>query len=189
VGLRAGQAEQVPAKKYPQNTIPRATLWRAKASDKKIGSMKKLLLLAAVAIFAVACNEGDVTLGEDLKVRSVEVPVQARDWVGVDAPDGFYFMATVRTSVITRYACDHGTVNAYMILDGGAQSSLPQTRHFIKYAENPADDYMWTRTIDYEFSPGEITFFCTDSDFPLDPERPGAMYFRVVTSGGPSQNW
>jgi len=73
---------------------------------------------------------------------------------------------------ISTYKYNKGAVIAYLDKDNVLQT-LPTVRHY----ENGAGD-RWTETVDYEYSPGSITFFVTNSDFAKI--RPAQMYFKVI---------
>ena len=73
---------------------------------------------------------------------------------------------------ITSNVTENGLVQVYTY-DGSVQEVLPYVRHY-----GDSSDALWTRTVDYDFSNGNLTIYVTDSDFAAD--LPGSMDFRVV---------
>ncbi len=132
--------------------------------------MRKAYFLLFAIITFVACEEPTLDLGNKA-IRYFTV--SSSDWQYMDDQSGLnnYYMYSFPYSKLEQYICDEGSVQAYL-KSGEYQQALPIVRHH----ENSRAQ--WTTTTDYEYRPGEITFFVTNSDF-ID-ERPESMTFRVV---------
>lgn len=101
------------------------------------------------------------------KVVDIEVPENSWGWNA----NGGYYTATVNVPELTTYVFTDGYVQCYAV-DGDYQFVLPYTRY-------KADgDYRWETTVDYEFTPGRVDFYCTANDFVED--LPSIRYFRLV---------
>jgi hypothetical protein len=70
-----------------------------------------------------------------------------------------YFYYTLHDSRITNFIYSEGAVIVYLDF-GGVRTPLPSIQH----CRNENDE-LWTETIDFRYSPGEITFFFSLSDF------------------------
>lgn len=135
--------------------------------------MKKIFLLLAIAIFAVACedNSGNVTNGH------VElIPIAASNWVLTTNEFGNqYYAATFNFPRLNRLVFERGDVIGYRFVDDGATLiPLPDTRHF-----ETVERGIWSESVTYEYGIGTITFIVINSDF-VYPTPPGAMNARVV---------
>lgn len=129
--------------------------------------MKRLLLFFAVVTMLASCSMDTTTV--------VNLTVGAQDWTDNSEPNidiPLYYSCTFAMPEINSIVYEQGLVQAYIVFNG-AQQVLP----FVQHNKN-ADDVMWTRTIDFRYAAGELTFFVTNSDFIIDP--PEAMDFRVV---------
>jgi len=142
--------------------------------------MKKLLFLSSILLLGfVACvgpegPEGprgpagkDGRDGGGAHVYIQDVPVATGDWIW----DNGYYWCTKNVSFIDQYIYDVGVIKVYIDY-GVMQQELPVVRH---YGDG---EFLWTRTTDYEFGIGKITFYVTNSDF--FNERPEEMLFRVT---------
>ena len=100
--------------------------------------------------------------------------VNSNDWVENTDSEGLnrYYSASFNMPEITSTVYDWGNVNAYITFDQALQV-LPYVRHF----ENN-EGVMWTRTVDYEYLPGKLNIYVTNSDF--FQTQPETMKFRVV---------
>ncbi len=137
--------------------------------------MKKILLLVAVALMGVACDDEDHGWYDDsLKQDSRDVTV--RSWEYVITDNSEFMFQSVATNMIDQYVCDHGSVQVFMY-DGEVQVPLPMVRHRID--DNTGERY--TVTTDFDFEAGWINFYVTDSGFPGQFD-PGIRDFRVVVT-------
>ncbi len=133
--------------------------------------MKKLLLLAIVALTAASCEEPK---GDELYMYSQEFTVLEQDWELSPRGENEYFYHTFRMDRLTRAVCEMGEVSATCYVNHDTQSQLPEVRHFDNW------DNAWTETISYQYAPGEITFIVYYSDYTFLDFQPGSMTFRVV---------
>jgi len=125
--------------------------------------MKKVFFICFMAVFLTSCEKTTI-IDNGLLWRIVELRVPASDWrVG----DGFYFV-NFTLPELSRDIYQNGLVQCYIDY-GNAQAILPLVRH------HGDGEFLWTQTIDYEYSINRITIFVTNSDFFLDP--PGRMDF------------
>lgn len=134
--------------------------------------MKKSLLFILVTLFLVSCES---SIPEELTTKQiVNLVVNENDWIeSTDANDlNRYYSYSLNMPEISTYKYNKGAVIAYLDKDN-VQQTLPTVRHF----ENGAGN-RWTETVDYEYSPGSITFYVTSSDFAKI--RPAQMYFKVI---------
>jgi len=132
--------------------------------------MKRLLLFFAVVTLLASCTEDTTDV--------VKLSVRSQDWIyNSDSAhfDPLYYSYSFSMPEITSSVYSRGLVQVYMVFDG-AQQALPYVQH--NQDTNGVDIWNWTRTIDFQYSVGELTVFVTNSDF-FD-ERPEAMDFRVV---------
>lgn len=79
---------------------------------------------------------------------------------------------------LTDFIYNNGIVLAYLEVKG-RQQLLP----FVFHEEilNEDNEYVrWTRTIDFDYTSGNITFYVTTDDFFYEDYEPETMRFRVV---------
>lgn len=131
--------------------------------------MKKVLICLFGLVLLTSCTQTVVQRVEcpNWKVVTIDVPGNSWGW-----SNGGYYMASVNVPELTSYVCSDGFVQCYEV-DGDFQYVLPYTR----YKENETG-YRWETTLDYEFAPGRVDFYCSASDF-LD-DFPGGRRFRLV---------
>ena len=136
--------------------------------------MRKILFLLFTTLVLVSC---DVTYStpEELNTKQVyNFHVKAGDWQSIADANGLnrYYKYSFKISGITQAMVNNGAAFAYMD-NSDYQVALPSVRHY----ENLSGE-KWTRTIDFDYSATDVTFYVTNSDFAIDP--PGEMYFKVV---------
>ncbi|MBR4264858.1 MAG: hypothetical protein IKQ46_02260 [Bacteroidales bacterium] len=155
--------------------------------------MKKIFLfipmLIAVLIFQ-SCK-GDMgpmgpmgPAGEDgvVLIHRFDLEINSNDWEKVDNQ---YFRYRFELPELTETMCIDGVVSAYITWeDNGVQyqSQLPQTRYYSEEKNNDdgtSETIFYSTTIDYEYAPGELTVFYTNSDFFVN-ERPQSLKLRVI---------
>lgn len=131
--------------------------------------MKKALLPLLLLPLLISCE-----INQNSNMEVVYVQIKTSDWHAEVADNGtnLFYYCDVDVPQITQYAYDQGLVSTFYIWDQG-QQVLPYVRHF-----EDANLYGWTRTFDYEYSPGALTVYATRSDFVADP--PPTMNFRIV---------
>jgi hypothetical protein len=132
--------------------------------------MKKFLMLFVLTIVLGSCNNDYY----ETKWEVVYLDVKSSDWKISRDDQGLnaYYYCTFNVPQVTKYVCDNGNVQAYY-QSGQVQQVLPYVRHY----ENN-EGALWTQTVDYDYSPGAINVYVTNSDF--YEETPPAMKFRVV---------
>lgn len=132
--------------------------------------MKKAFILLSIAIFAISCT----TDFDDTKIKTIELKVNSNEWVENVDKDGInlYYSSTFNVPEITSRVYSEGIVNVYITYDN-SQQILPFVRHY----ENK-EGVLWTRTVDFDYSVGDIKIYVTNSDFFKD--TPETMTFRVV---------
>lgn len=121
--------------------------------------------------------------GEDGVVfyRKDEFEVIQKDWKVAELNGSKYFKCEFDYPELTETMCDIGIVNAYLLIEDDItyQRQLPATNAYnVETEENQS--YFYTTVIDYEYAPGVITFYVTNSDFNVD-KKPETMIFRVIT--------
>ena len=139
--------------------------------------MKKLLLLAVVAIAAISCEKEHK--GDELYMRSREFEVQNQHWnFEVDEVNERRFSYTFDMPELTRKVCEIGEVSATCYLDGKKQSQLPEAMS--------SENGEYYQVIRYEYEPGKITFVVTYTTMQgtryWEEIEPGHLWFRVVLS-------
>ena len=132
--------------------------------------MRKLFLLLSISLFVISC----VNIQEpSVNMKIINLSALSTSWKGSTDANGLnrYYTCHFSMPEITSFVYTSGSVTAY-IKKSDSQQILP----FVQHLETATN--RWTRTIDYEYSPGGIDLYVTNSDFAIDP--PGAMDFRVV---------
>lgn len=133
--------------------------------------MKKLILLSITLLLMSACT----TVEEpELRMKVIDLTVKSTDWKAYVDNNGInlYYSATFNMPEITNYIYQNGDVKCNLIASG-AQSPLPSVRHYQNLY-----DYQWTRTIDYDYTAGDMKVYVTRSDFYA--QIPETMNFRVI---------
>jgi len=135
--------------------------------------MKKLLLLFAVALFVVSCQQ-ETPQGAGTNTKIINLTASPSDWVENLDPNKLnrYYSCHFNMPEINSTVFNDGSVTGYIMIDN-AQQPLPSVRHF----QNTAGA-LWTQTIDFDYVVGGVNVYVTNSDFAVDP--PGAMNFRMV---------
>lgn len=137
--------------------------------------MKKALFLLLLIPLLISCEER-----ADTTWSVVNVTVPANDWTAHVNNDGsnLFYYCSLDMPEITPYVAQYGNVAIYVVNED-IQIPLPSNKHMeIISLLNPRQ---WTRTIEYEYMPGQINIFVTDSDFESG-HAPGNMNFRIVTT-------
>lgn len=135
--------------------------------------MRNFYYLLFIAFIFIGCEP--VTESLDSK-QIYFFDVNTSDWTESKDNNGLnrYYLCKreIKGLKTHRRIYEKGAVMVYLA-GTDFQQPLPITRHF-----ESDKGQRWTRTIDYEFSKGKITFFVTTSDFIV--EQPESMSFRVV---------
>ena len=130
--------------------------------------MKKVLIGLLGLLLLTSCTETIVQECPNWKVVDITAPENSWGW---DAAGGYYF-ATVDVPELTDFVCKDGFVQIYEV-DGDYQWPLPYTRY-----KEDEEGNRWEVTMDYEFAPGVVYFYCSANDF-LE-SHPGEKHFRLV---------
>ena len=140
--------------------------------------MKKLLFLFMLALSIASCQgpvgpEGPQGYGTNWKV--INLVARANDWVAYTDKDGLnrFYSCHFPMPEITSTVFNDGSVIGYYCNGATTQQPLP----FVLHLQN-TDGNFWTRTIDFDYSVGEMNVYVTNSDFAIDP--PGEMNFRIA---------
>lgn len=115
--------------------------------------------------------------GAGLQYLRFDFTVDSKDWILAGEGKEKYYKYHFDFSELTANLCDIAIVNAYYMWDdeNGVtyQSLLPTVRHHVD------GETYYTTTIDYDYAPGNLNFYVTNSDFFVD-DKPETMVFRVV---------
>lgn len=130
--------------------------------------------------FVTATLLASCTINNVPDAKVVTLSIGSNQWTPHTDIDGYnlFYSRTISMPEITQNIYTYGSVLTYYVMYNDfdvqvAQQVLPYVRHY----EN-SDGARWTRTVDFEYSPGSITIIVTNSDF-LN-EIPPLMDFRVV---------
>jgi hypothetical protein len=147
--------------------------------------MKKVLLLLSVIMFATSCQGPPGRDGLDgvetywyVKVYTVN----SNQWQLVGGVDQLnsYYKAELIIPELTRKIYEDGNIFCYMFQnqDGiEVQTLLP---YHIPFGENTnGNEYLWSETYAYDFTPGSVMLYVNYSDF-YTGNRPPTVSFRVV---------
>jgi hypothetical protein len=133
-------------------------------------NMKKVMFLLAIALMLLSCNNSL----ESTSMKVINLSANTSDWKMNLDNDGLnrYYSCSFTVPEINTLVYSSGSVQSYIKI-GSVQQTLPYVRHY----EN-TNGNLWTRTVDFEYTTGKVTYFVTNSDFVSDP--PQAMDFRLV---------
>jgi len=147
-------------------------LHNSKKSSTFAADMKKaLLILAAMAMILVGCNNE-----LSLQTKFYEVHVTDAGWIPMDS---MYHYAKLQMPQITQDVIDHGLVQVYRIIEQNDKvyyAPLPATLTDFDDSGN-----LVSTLIDYDYTLGEIYVYVTFSDLNVF-ENPGEHKFRVAIS-------
>lgn len=134
--------------------------------------MKKIIPIIAIVLFLVSCQGPQGPQGYGTNWKIINLVANSTDWVAKTDNAGLnrYYTCHFSMPEITSYVYTDGNVLGYFV-DNGTQESLPYVRHY-----QNANNALWTRTVDFDYSVGGVNVYVTNSDFAVDP--PAAMNFR-----------
>ncbi len=156
--------------------------------------MKKVLLnlLMIAALFFSSCRGDEGPMGPmgpagpagqngtmdgaGLQFLRYDFTVDSQDWEVIGNDTEKFFKCHFDFKELDADMCDIAIVSAYYMWDDEGktyQSALPTVRH----RADGSDRY--TTTIDYDYAPGSLNFYVTNSDF-FVADPPETMVFRVV---------
>ncbi len=132
--------------------------------------MKKVLILLIFPFLAISCRD----FGDKTQIQTINLRVNQSDWIESTDNDGRnrYYSCSFFMPEITPAVYEYGSVQAYVTFDN-TQQVMPYVRHYEDINGN-----RWTRTVDYDYSEGNLIVYVTNSDFIRD--LPETMTFRVV---------
>ncbi len=136
--------------------------------------MRNLLLILVASLVFFSCDDVN-SYPEDLSTKQVfNFEVRATDWTEeLDANKlNRRYICRFNINGLSNYVFSNGVALGYVDY-GSYQQPLPYTRYF----ENTLNE-RWSRTIDFDYSQDDVTFYVSNSDFANDP--PEKMYFRLV---------
>ena len=142
--------------------------------------MKKLLLIMLPMLAALLLGSWMGPAGRDgegFKTLEFTFSVEQKHWELVNDPAEPYFKCEFEFNELEASIIDHGMLTVYRLLNDDYYATLPVTK-LHKETKDDSDIY-YTQLIDYEFAPGKISFYVTNSDFFID-EKPDGMDFKVV---------
>lgn len=147
------------------------------AITKTFGTMKKIFILLGCMMlpFLVSCEREYI---QQDALYSVEYDLRPGDWTLVDQGVKKYYTVALDVREITRQVCENGSVQCFLMYDGGSQICLPTTRYNDGEADN-GDTVFYQELIDFEYSVGTVNLFYTTSDF-IYGGYPEKMRVRVV---------
>ena len=159
---------------------PQGNAARPQEQLKRHGKMKRLLILAAMAVLAFGCTgprgpqgpQGPA--GESAMSYTFTYDLASQDWVmNTDAGGNFIgWWHEITLPELTRYVYDYGMYTTYLV-DGNIQVPLP----LIVY--NETDGTLWERKISCDYAVGSVAVYYQENDFTNEGYRPESMTFRI----------
>ncbi len=116
--------------------------------------------------------------GEGFKTLEFTFTVDQNDWDAITDTEEPYFKCMFDFKELEATIINQGMLSVYRLLDEDYNATLPITKPH-KETNDAGEDIYYTQLIDYEFAPGKISFYVTNSDFFMD-EKPETMEFKVV---------
>ncbi len=116
---------------------------------------------------------------EGFKSWALTFTVEQNDWEAITDTDEPYFRCVFENvnELDNSVLGNNALLTVYRLLDDDYNATLPITK---LHKETKDDgDVFYTQLIDYEFAPGAIRFYVTNSDFYMD-DKPETMDFKVV---------
>lgn len=131
--------------------------------------MKKVVFICLSALLLVSCINDEPVV----KSKVVSLHVNSNDWQAYSDNNrkNMFYAVDFSMPEIDNDVYDKGAVQTFLVTE--TQSPLPAVRH-----RQDQNNYMWTRTIDFEYQPGTMRIFVTSSDFVAS--TPESMDFKVI---------
>lgn len=150
--------------------------------------MKRLLLILAVAMMAVACEGPQGPQGPagrdgrdgELIGEWFTVTVKADEWEPVDDEYGnfLYFQHhRVGVTYITNNVCNNGIAIGTTVVPSGKVNIQQVMPVIIPFEDNTGK--LYTKQLSFDYSPDELIFYVHYSDF--REVNPGTITFRIMT--------
>jgi len=91
--------------------------------------------------------------------------INKSDWILSGQAGGLntYFYADKKIPELSEFVFDEGTVLGYIQTDVNVKNGMPFVLHLGD--EQNGQEFLWTQTYDFDFSPGMVRFYITYSDF------------------------
>jgi len=134
-------------------------------------------ILFVIATIFSACEGPEGPPGKDgdgTNWNIIPFTVRANQWIEQTDQNGLnrYYYCLINVPEITPFIADKGLVLCYLYVEDNVQIVLPTVRHYQDIYGN-----YWTHTIDFDFEPGDVVVYVTNSDFAVDP--PPTMDFNL----------
>ena len=115
-------------------------------------------------------------------VRTEDYIIEPDAWLVHDGPGlDKYLYITCDADFITKSACEDGSVNAYVWMDGrGTWTPLPYVTVY-QHTEGMSTTTI-CENLRFEYAPGEITFIAQDMDGHLPDAMVDRFTFRVTVT-------
>ena len=141
--------------------------------------MKKLILLAFVALAGVACGDtGDTFyVTEGAQPQTATITVNANEWRWLNNGEQAYYWVVKPAPIITNNVFRNGMVQMYYTFtDDGTpiRQPLPYTMWLRE------DDVFYSETIEFDFEQGYVMIRYIISDFMPFDNGLGSLNFRLV---------
>ena len=153
--------------------------------------MKKLFFLLSAAVWLFASCEGpagrdgfDGRDGAETYWFVEEYTIRSGEWEIVNGVNelGSYFKKTISIPALDRDIYEYGTVFCYMFQNiNGVEVQTPLQHTIHRGATDGREEYLWSETYSFVYSPRSITFIVENSNFITNNlNRPNDTTFRVV---------
>jgi len=153
--------------------------------------MKKITFVLLAVVMFIACEGPEGPMGPQGPQGQVGEPgygvswyttsftINESDWLlsGRAGDLNTYFYADRNISQLTDVVFDEGTVVGYIQTSKDVKNGLPFVLHMGE--ESGGDEFLWTQTYDFDYSPGMVRFYITYSDFNTQIS-PGAETFHII---------
>lgn len=136
--------------------------------------MKKVLLLLVI-IGLISCEGPEGPMGPEgpqgkqgygTNWYNTSFTINSNEWkVGGGKPGDLntYFYVDKDISQLTKSVFDEGTIIGYIETEKGVKTGLPYVWHLGTVVNS--EDYLWTKTYDFDFVEGGVRFYITYNNF------------------------
>lgn len=150
--------------------------------------MRKIAFIVLAAILLIACEGPMGPAGRDGKDGqdgygtewyTTSFVIKKSDWI-LSGPAGAlntYYYADKQIPQLSDFVFDEGLVLGYIQTDVDVKNGLPFVLHMGE--EGNGQEFLWTQTYDFDYSPGMVRFYVTYSDFNTQI-APEAETFHIV---------